>query len=47
MKKLIVFLLCVAVVGGGYFGYRKYMDNKKKTTVVDVVPVNMMMVPAD
>ena len=48
MKKFIVFLLCVAVIGGGgYFGYKKYMDDKKEKIVVDVVPVNMMLQPAD
>ena len=46
MKKLIIFLLCVGIIGGGgYFGYKKYMDNKKKSVVVDVVPVSMMMPP--
>lgn len=48
MKKLIIFLLCVGIIGGGgYFGYKKYMDNKKKSVVVDVVPVSMMMQPAE
>ncbi|HCJ41028.1 biotin/lipoyl-binding protein [uncultured Ruminococcus sp.] len=48
MKKLIIFLLCVGIIGGGgYFGYKKYMDSKKKSVVVDVVPVSMMMQPAE
>ena len=48
MKKFIIFLLCVAVVGGGsWFGYKKYMSSKQKSTVVDVVPVELMMTPAE
>ena len=44
MKKLIIFLLCVAVLGGGgYFGMKKYKDSKQEKVVVDVVPVSLMM----
>lgn len=47
MKKFIIFLLCVAVIGGGsFFGYRKYMADKQEKVVVDVVPVNLMMQPS-
>lgn len=43
MKKLIIFLLCVAVLGGGgFFGYKRYMKQKEEKIVVDVVPVSMM-----
>ena len=48
MKKLIIFLLCVAVLGGGgYFGVKKYKDSKQEKVVVDVVPVSLMMMPSD
>lgn len=48
MKKFIIFLLCVAVIGGGsFFGYKKYMADKKEKVVVDVVPVSLMMIPAE
>jgi hypothetical protein len=48
MKKLIIFLLCVAVLGGGgYFGMKKYKDSKQEKVVVDVVPVSLMMMPSD
>ena len=47
MKKFIIFLLCVAVIGGGsWFGYKRYMDKKQDSIVVDVVPVQNMMQPA-
>ena len=48
MKKLIILLLCVAVLGGGgYFGIKKYKDSKQEKVIVDVVPVNLMMLPSD
>ena len=48
MKKFIIFLLCVAVLGGGgYFGYKKYEKDKKESIVVDVVPISMMMQYSD
>ncbi|MBO4865488.1 MAG: biotin/lipoyl-binding protein [Ruminococcus sp.] len=48
MKKLIIFLLCVAVLGGGgYFGMKKYKDSKQEKVVVDVVPVSLMMQDSD
>ncbi len=47
MKKLIITLLCLAVLaGGGWFGYNKYKTSKDKKKVVDVVPVSMMAEPA-
>lgn len=47
MKKLIIFLLCVAVLGGGgYFGYKHYMKQKDDKIIVDVVPVSKMYEPA-
>ncbi|MBR1863562.1 MAG: biotin/lipoyl-binding protein [Ruminococcus sp.] len=47
MKKLIIFLLCVAILGGGgWFGYDKYKTEKENSIVVDVVPVNLMAQPA-
>lgn len=48
MKKLIIFLLCVCIVGtGGFFGYRKYKNSQDEKKVVDVVPVNLMAQTAD
>ena len=48
MKKTIIILLCLALLGGGgYFGYRKYEQNRDEKKVVDVVPVSMMAEPAD
>lgn len=48
MKKLIITIICLAIIGGGgYFGYTKYKASKDKKTVVDVVPVSMMAEPAD
>ncbi|SFC22059.1 biotin/lipoyl-binding protein [Ruminococcus albus] len=48
MKKLIIFLLCVAVLGGGgYFGMKKYKNSKQEKVVVDVVPVSLMMQDSD
>ena len=48
MKKFIIFLLCVAVIGGGsWFGYKRYMDKKQDSIVVDVVPVQNMMQYSD
>lgn len=48
MKKAIIALLCLAVLGGGgYFGYRQYLKNRDEKKVVDVVPVNLMAQPAE
>ena len=48
MKKLIIFLLCFAILGtGGFFGYKKYEKSQDDKKVVDVVPVNMMAESAD
>ena len=48
MKKLIITLLCLAILsGGGWFGYSKYKASKDKKKIVDVVPVSMMAEPAD
>ena len=48
MKKFIIFLLCVAVIGGGgFFGYSKYMADKQEKIEVDVVPVSLMMQPSE
>ena len=48
MKKLIITLLCIAILGGGgYFGFTKYKSSKDKKIVVDVVPVNLMAESAD
>lgn len=48
MKKAIIALLCLALLGGGgYFGYRQYLKNRDEKKVVDVVPVNMMAEPAE
>ncbi|MBR1423768.1 MAG: biotin/lipoyl-binding protein [Ruminococcus sp.] len=47
MKKLIITLVCLAVIaGGGYFGYTKYKSSKDSKTVVAVVPVSLMAEPA-
>lgn len=46
MKKLIIFLLCLAVLGGGgVFGYKRYMKQKDEKIVIDVVPVSKMYEP--
>lgn len=43
MKKLIITLLCLAVVcGGGYFGYTAYQKNKDSKRIVDVVPISLL-----
>ena len=48
MKKLIITLICLAIIGGGgYFGYTKYKASKDRKTVVDVVPVSMMAESGD
>lgn len=48
MKKAIITLLCLAVIGGGgYFGYRQYEKNRDEKKIVDVVPVSMMAESAD
>lgn len=48
MKKLVIFLLCVAVIGtGGFFGYKKYKSSQDEKKVVDVVPVELMAESAD
>lgn len=48
MKKTIIILLCLALLGGGgYFGYRKYEQSRDNKKVVDVVPVGIMAEPAD
>lgn len=48
MKKLIILLLCVAIVGtGGFFGYKKYRASQDEKKVVDVVPVSLMAESSD
>ncbi len=48
MKKLIIFLLCIAILGtGGYYGSVKYKKSKDQKKVVDVVPVELMAEPGD
>ncbi|MGN0594182.1 MAG: biotin/lipoyl-binding protein, partial [Hominimerdicola sp.] len=48
MKKIIITLLCIAIVsGGGVFGYKQYKKSQDNKTVVDVVPVNLMAQSAD
>lgn len=48
MKKLVILLLCVAIVGtGGFFGYRKYKTSQDEKKVVNVVPVNLMAESSD
>ena len=43
MKKVIITLLCIAILGGGgYAGAMKYKKNQDKKTVVSVVPVDLM-----
>ncbi|MBR1739657.1 MAG: biotin/lipoyl-binding protein [Ruminococcus sp.] len=47
MKKLIIFLLCIAILGGGgWFGIRKYKESKQDKKIVDVVPVTLMAEPS-
>ena len=42
MKKVIITLLCIAILGGGgYAGAMKYKKNQDKKTVVAVVPVDL------
>lgn len=48
MKKVIITLLCIAILGGGgYAGAMKYKKNQDKKTVVAVVPVDLMAETAD
>ena len=48
MKKLIITLLCLGIVGGGsWLGYSKYMAKKQESKIVDVVPVTYMAQPAE
>lgn len=48
MKKAIITLLCLALIGGGgYFGYRQYEKSRDEKKIVDVVPVSMMAESAD
>lgn len=48
MKKIIITLLCIAILGGGgYAGAMKYKKNQDKKTVVAVVPVDLMAESAD
>lgn len=48
MKKVIITLLCIAILGGGgYAGAMKYKKNQDKKTVVAVVPVDLMAESAD
>lgn len=43
MKKLIITILCLALVcGGGYFGYKRYQKNKDEKRIVDVVPISFL-----
>lgn len=46
MKKAIILLLCLAVVGGGGFlGYKQYQKSRDEKRVVDVVPVGAVASP--
>ena len=46
MKKIIILLLCLAVVGGGGFvGIKQYQKSRDEKRVVDVVPVGAMASP--
>ena len=46
MKKAIIFLLCIALLGGGgFFGIKQYQKSRDEKRVVDVVPVSAMAVP--
>ena len=48
MKKLIILLVCVAIVGGGgYFGYTRYKTSQDKKISVDVVPMDLIAEPAE
>ncbi|MBQ8108460.1 MAG: biotin/lipoyl-binding protein [Ruminococcus sp.] len=48
MKKLIIFLLCLAIIcTSGYFGMQKYKKSKDDKKIVDVVPVSLMAETAD
>ncbi len=43
MKKVIITLLCLAILaGGGKFGYDKYKKSKDDKRIVDVVEVNLI-----
>lgn len=43
MKKIIITLLCIALLAGGtYFGIYKYRLSQEKKTVVDTVPINLI-----
>ena len=43
MKKAIIALLCIAVLGGGgYFGWKAYERKRDESKVVSVVPVRNM-----
>ena len=43
MKKVIITLLCLAIIsGGGYFGYKKYQQNKDDKRIVDVISVSQI-----
>ncbi|MGN0634343.1 MAG: biotin/lipoyl-binding protein [Oscillospiraceae bacterium] len=43
MKKVIITLLCLAIVsGGGFYGYKKYEKKKDSKRVVDVVPIDLL-----
>ena len=47
MKKLIIFLLCIALIGGGgFFGYKQYEKNRDEKKIVDVVPVSTLAIPS-
>ncbi len=46
MKKLIITLLCLAIVAGGiYFGTKEYKKKQFEKLSVDVVPVSTMLQP--
>jgi len=46
MKKAIIFLLCIALLGGGgFFGVKQYQKSRDEKRVVDVVPVSAMAMP--
>lgn len=43
MKKIIITMLCLALIaGGGFFGYKKYKQAKDEKRIVDVVPVSQL-----
>ena len=48
MKKTVILILCIALVGGGsVFGYHQYKKSRMENTVVDVVPLSILAQPAE